>query len=33
MPVFVWDFGGELAQFAHLDGFYGFPAVDGRTGG
>jgi sarcosine oxidase len=33
MPVFVWDFGGELPQFAHLDGFYGFPAVDGRAGG
>jgi sarcosine oxidase len=33
MPVFVWDFGGERPEFVHLDGFYGFPAVDGATGG
>ncbi|HYB30852.1 MAG TPA: N-methyl-L-tryptophan oxidase [Solirubrobacteraceae bacterium] len=33
MPVFVWDFGGERAGFVHLDGFYGFPAVDGPAGG
>jgi sarcosine oxidase len=33
MPVFVWDFGGERGEFVHLDGLYGFPAVDGRTGG
>jgi sarcosine oxidase len=33
MPVFVWDFGGERAEFVHLDGFYGFPAVDGPAGG
>lgn len=33
MPVFVWDFGGERGEFVHLDGFYGFPAVDGPTGG
>jgi sarcosine oxidase len=33
MPVFVWDFGGERGDFVHLDGFYGFPAVDGRAGG
>lgn len=33
MPVFVWDFGGERAEFVHLDGFYGFPAVDGPGGG
>jgi sarcosine oxidase len=33
MPVFVWDFGGERGEFVHLDGFYGFPAVDGRGGG
>jgi sarcosine oxidase len=33
MPVFVWDFGGERGEFVHLDGFYGFPAVDGRAGG
>lgn len=33
MPVFVWDFGGERGGFAHFEGFYGFPAVDGRAGG
>jgi sarcosine oxidase len=33
MPVFVWDFGGERGGFAHFDGFYGFPAVDGPDGG
>jgi sarcosine oxidase len=33
MPIFVWDFGGEGNGFVHLDGFYGFPAVDGREGG
>jgi sarcosine oxidase len=33
MPVFVWDLGGEAEGFVHLDGFYGFPAVDGRAGG
>jgi sarcosine oxidase len=33
MPVFVWDFGGERPEFVHLDGFYGFPAVDGPSGG
>ncbi|HEY1592450.1 MAG TPA: N-methyl-L-tryptophan oxidase [Solirubrobacteraceae bacterium] len=33
MPVFVWDLGGETDGFVHLDGFYGFPAVDGPAGG
>jgi sarcosine oxidase len=33
MPVFVWDFGGERPEFVHLDGFYGFPALDGPLGG
>lgn len=33
MPVFVWDFGGALEGFVHLDGFYGFPALDGPGGG
>jgi sarcosine oxidase len=33
MPVFVWDFGGGRGEFVHLDGFYGFPAVNGRSGG
>jgi sarcosine oxidase len=33
MPVFVWDLGGEAEGFVHLDGFYGFPAVDGPAGG
>jgi sarcosine oxidase len=33
MPVFVWDFGGEIHGVVHLDGLYGFPAVDGPDGG
>ena len=32
MPVFVWDL-GEAEGFVHLDGFYGFPALDGAAGG
>jgi sarcosine oxidase len=33
MPVFVWDFGGDRGDFTHFDGFYGFPALNGPTGG
>ncbi len=33
MPVFVWDFGGDKDAFVHFNGFYGFPAIDGRAGG
>lgn len=33
MPAFVWDFGGNHGDFVHLDGFYGFPAIDGPSGG
>ncbi len=33
MPAFVWDIGGDQQGFVHLDGFYGFPAIDGPTGG
>jgi sarcosine oxidase len=33
MPVFVWDFGGEIHGVVHLDGLYGFPALDGPDGG
>jgi sarcosine oxidase len=33
MPVFVWDFGGDRPSFVHLNGFYGFPAIDGAAGG
>ena len=33
MPAFVWDIGGEQRGFVHLDGFYGFPAIDGPEGG
>jgi sarcosine oxidase len=33
MPVFVWDFGGDRDGVVHLDGFYGFPAIDGPSGG
>jgi sarcosine oxidase len=33
MPIFVWDFGGELSGFDHLHGFYGFPPLSGLAGG
>jgi sarcosine oxidase len=33
MPAFVWDLGGGQRGFVHLDGFYGFPAIDGPGGG
>jgi sarcosine oxidase len=33
MPAFVWDVGGDQEGFVHLDGFYGFPALDGPGGG
>jgi sarcosine oxidase len=33
MPAFVWDVGGDRRGFVHLDGFYGFPAIDGADGG
>ena len=33
MPTFVWDLTGDCEGFVHLDGFYGFPAVDGPAGG
>ena len=33
MPAFVWELGGEKRGFVHLDGFYGFPAIDGPRGG
>jgi sarcosine oxidase len=33
MPAFVWDVGGDQGGFVHLDGFYGFPAIDGPDGG
>ncbi len=33
MPAFVWDFGGAQDGIVHLDGFYGFPAIDGPGGG
>ncbi len=33
MPTFVWDLGAEQRGFVHLDGFYGFPAIDGPAGG
>jgi sarcosine oxidase len=33
MPVFVWDFGSAEDAVVHLDGFYGFPALDGPGGG
>lgn len=33
MPVFVWDIGGDQSGYVHLDGFYGFPAIDGPDGG
>ena len=33
MPIFVWDFGGELTGFVHLHGFYGLPPLAGSGGG
>jgi sarcosine oxidase len=33
MPAFVWEFGGVRGGLVHLDGFYGFPALDGPGGG
>lgn len=33
MPPFVWDLAGQVEGFVHLDGFYGFPAIDGPAGG
>ncbi|HEX4009703.1 MAG TPA: N-methyl-L-tryptophan oxidase [Solirubrobacteraceae bacterium] len=33
MPAFVCDVGGGQEGFVHLDGFYGFPAIDGPGGG
>jgi sarcosine oxidase len=33
MPAFVCDVGGDQQGFVHLDGFYGFPAIDGPGGG
>ena len=34
IPVFIWEMGGERDAFTHLaSGFYGFPAIDGPSGG
>lgn len=33
MPAFVTELSGEQGGFVHLDGFYGFPALDGPGGG
>jgi sarcosine oxidase len=33
MPGFIWDLGGRHDDVVHLDGFYGFPAIDGPDGG
>jgi sarcosine oxidase len=33
MPAFVRELSGEQRGFVHLDGFYGFPALDGPGGG
>ena len=33
MPVWVWDLGGVRQSFTHLQCFYGFPAIDGASGG
>ena len=32
-PIFAWEFAGERANFSHLIGFYGFPALNGPAGG
>jgi sarcosine oxidase len=34
MPIFIWEMAGARDAFTHLSGgFYGFPAIDGRSGG
>jgi sarcosine oxidase len=33
MPVFIWAADEERHEFAHGMGFYGFPAIDGPSGG
>jgi sarcosine oxidase len=33
MPAFACDFAGDERSIVHLDGFYGFPAIDGPAGG
>ena len=34
MPIFIWEMDGERDAYTHLSGgFYGLPAIDGRTGG
>ncbi len=33
MPTFVRELGSDREGFVHLDGFYGFPAIDGPAGG
>ena len=34
MPIFIWEMGGDRDVFTHLaGGFYGFPAIDGVSGG
>jgi sarcosine oxidase len=33
MPVFIWGVAPDSDEFAHGTGFYGFPAVNGPTGG
>jgi sarcosine oxidase len=34
MPIFIWEMAGERDPFTHLSGgFYGFPAIDGPSGG
>ncbi len=32
-PIFVWELAGQWADFTHLIGFYGLPAIDGPAGG
>jgi sarcosine oxidase len=29
MPIFVFEFGAAPDEFVHLDGFYGFPPIEG----
>jgi sarcosine oxidase len=33
MPTFVIDLGGDPGEFTHLNCIYGFPAIDGPSGG
>ncbi len=33
LPVWMWEFAGTRDEMTHFTGFYGFPALDGPSGG